>query len=73
MVQAKRNKVSEEGMTDSQRVVEDGGGIRNGFLEKVAFGLGHVGSVGFMHRQYEEWGLPSRRVCINKGTEQRET
>lgn len=48
MVPAKRNKVSEEGMTDSQWVVGDGGGIRKGLLEKVAFGLGHVGSVGFI-------------------------
>ena len=33
-------------MINFQWVVEGGGGIRKGFLEKVAFGLGHVGSAG---------------------------
>lgn len=55
-------------MITFQWVVEEGGCIRKGFLEKVVFGLGRVEAVGLMHRQYERRCL-GQRDGTHKGTE----
>lgn len=43
-------------MTNFQWVVEEGGGIRKGFLEEVAFRLGHAGPAGLNAQTVREEG-----------------